>query len=67
LGGPKYFNHYAWSWTFAGDTPFKRWKRETYRGGVSDPFIVPWPKGIEAKGEIRPRMLSTWCPQLSRL
>jgi arylsulfatase A-like enzyme len=53
LGGPKYFNHYAWGWTFAGDTPFKRWKRETYRGGVSDPFLVHWPKGIKAKGEIR--------------
>lgn len=53
LGGPKYFNHYAWGWTHAGDTPFKRWKRETYRGGVSDPFIVHWPKGVKAKGEIR--------------
>jgi arylsulfatase len=53
LGGPKYFNHYAWGWTFAGDTPFRRWKRETYRGGVSDPFLVHWPKGIKAKGEIR--------------
>ena len=53
LGGPKYFNHYPWGWTFAGNTPFRRWKRETYRGGVSDPFIVHWPKGIKAKGEIR--------------
>ena len=53
LGGPKYFNHYAWGWTFAGNTPFRRWKRETYRGGVTDPFIVHWPKGIKAKGEIR--------------
>jgi len=53
LGGPKYFNHYAWGWTFAGNTPFRRWKRETYRGGVSDPFIVHWPKGIKAKGEVR--------------
>ena len=63
LGGPKYFNHYAWGWTFAGDTPFKRWKRETYRGGVSDPFIVHWPKGIKAKGENAPnsRTPSTWC------
>jgi arylsulfatase len=52
LGGPKYFNHYAWGWTFAGNTPFRRWKRETYRGGVSDPFMVIWPKGIKAKGEI---------------
>ena len=53
LGGPKYFNHYAWGWTHAGNTPFKRWKRETFRGGVSDPFLVHWPKGIKAKGEIR--------------
>lgn len=53
LGGPKYFNHYAWGWTWAGNTPFRRWKRETFRGGVSDPFIVHWPAGIKAKGEIR--------------
>ena len=53
LGGPKTFNHYPWGWTFAGNTPFRRWKRETYRGGISDPFIVHWPKGIKAKGEIR--------------
>jgi arylsulfatase len=53
LGGPSTFNHYAWGWTFAGNTPFRRWKRETYRGGVSDPFIVHWPNGIKAKGEIR--------------
>ena len=53
IGGPKYFNHYPWGWTHAGNTPFRRWKRETYRGGVSDPFIVCWPKGIESRGEIR--------------
>lgn len=53
IGGPKYFNHYPWGWTHAGNTPFRRWKRETYRGGISDPFIVTWPAGIKAKGEIR--------------
>jgi arylsulfatase len=53
IGGPKYFNHYPWGWTYAGNTPFRRWKRETYRGGVSDPFIVCWPKGIKARGEVR--------------
>ena len=29
-----YYNHYPWGWTWAGNTPFRRWKRETYRGGV---------------------------------
>ena len=53
LGGPKYFNHYAWGWTWAGNTPFRRWKRETYRGGISDPFIVHYPNGIRARGEVR--------------
>lgn len=53
LGGPDTFNHYAWGWTWAGNTPFRRWKRETYRGGISDPFIVHWPARIAAKGEVR--------------
>ena len=53
IGGPKYFNHYPWGWAWAGNTPFRRWKRETYRGGVTDPFIVSWPEGIKARGEIR--------------
>lgn len=53
IGGPKFFNHFPWGWTYAGNTPFRRWKRETYRGGTSDPFIVCWPKGIKARGEIR--------------
>ena len=53
LGGPKTFNHYAWGWTWAGNAPFRRWKRETYRGGISDPFIIHWPAGIEAGGEVR--------------
>lgn len=53
IGGPKYFNHYPWGWTHAGNTPFRRWKRETYRGGVSDPLILTWPEGIKSKGEIR--------------
>ena len=53
IGGPKHFNHYPWGWTWAGNTPFRRWKRETYRGGASDPFIVSWPQGIKARGEVR--------------
>jgi arylsulfatase len=53
LGGPKHFNHYPAGWAHAGNTPFRRWKRETYRGGVSDPFLVHWPGGIRARGEKR--------------
>src|SRR2546428_717464 len=53
MDGPAPYTRCAWGWTFAGNAPFRRWKRETYRGGVSDPFIVRWPRGIKAKGEIR--------------
>ncbi|HET6989381.1 MAG TPA: arylsulfatase [Kribbella sp.] len=53
IGGPKHFNHYPWGWTWAGNTPFRRWKRETYRGGSCDPFILAWPAGVKARGEVR--------------
>ncbi len=52
-GGEDTFAHYSWGWTWAGDTPFRRWKRETYRGGITDPCIVSWPSGIAARGEVR--------------
>ena len=53
IGGPTVFNHFPWGLTHAGNTPFRRWKRETYRGGSTDPFIVTWPRGITARGELR--------------
>jgi arylsulfatase len=53
LGGPRSYNHYPWGWAWAGDTPFRRWKRETYRGGATDPFVMSWPKGMNARAEVR--------------
>jgi hypothetical protein len=55
LGGPASYNHYPWGWAWAGNTPFRRWKKEVYRGGCTDNLIVHWPAGIKAKGEIRPQ------------
>jgi arylsulfatase len=46
IGGPRIHNNYPWGWTVAGNTPFRRWKRETHEGGVADPLIVHWPAGI---------------------
>ncbi len=43
IGGPLTHNNYPWGWTMAGNTPFKRWKREVHEGGVADPCIVSWP------------------------
>ncbi|MHB8680604.1 MAG: sulfatase-like hydrolase/transferase [Acidimicrobiales bacterium] len=53
IGGPYCHNNYPWGWTVAGNTPFKRWKRETHEGGVADPLIVHWPAGISAQGGLR--------------
>jgi arylsulfatase A-like enzyme len=33
LGGTSSYNHYPWGWSWAGNTPFRRWKKEIYRGG----------------------------------
>jgi arylsulfatase len=53
LGGPRVHNNYPWGWTVAGNTPFRRWKREVHEGGVADPLIVSWPAGIRSRGETR--------------
>src|SRR5262245_55922008 len=53
LGGPDAHNHYAWGWAWAGNTPFKRWKRETHEGGIADPLIVHWPARLSRPGETR--------------
>ncbi|UDY34504.1 arylsulfatase [Dermatobacter hominis] len=51
LGGPTANNHYPWGWAWAGNTPLKRFKRDTHEGGVADPLIVHWPAGLEPLGD----------------
>ena len=53
IGTETAHNNYPWGWTMAGNTPFRRWKREVHEGGVADPCIVHWPAGLQARGEIR--------------
>jgi arylsulfatase A-like enzyme len=53
IGGPRIHNNYPWGWTVAGNTPYRRWKREVHEGGVADPLLVRWPVGIQARGEVR--------------
>ena len=52
IGGPTAHNNYPWGWTMAGNTPFKRWKREVHEGGVADPCIVAGP-GVADAGSSR--------------
>jgi arylsulfatase A-like enzyme len=52
-GGVRSYPNYAWGWAWAGNTPLRRWKRYLHQGGMSDPLVVHWPKGIAGRGEIR--------------
>ena len=40
-------------WSTVGNTPFRLHKSWVHEGGISTPFIVQWPKGLAARGELR--------------
>ena len=50
IGGPRLHNNYPWGWTIAGNTPFRRWKREVHEGGVCDPLLVRPPAALGTTG-----------------
>jgi arylsulfatase A-like enzyme len=52
-GGFRSIYHYAWGWAWAGNTPFRLWKRYTWLGGTRVPMILHWPRGFDAAGEVR--------------
>lgn len=54
FGGPESYNHYSVGWAHALNTPYQ-WTKviASHFGGTRNGTIVHWPKGIEAKGEIR--------------
>ncbi len=53
LGTVNTYNHYPTGWAMGFSTPFRMFKRYSYQGGVCDPMVIHWPKGIKAKGEVR--------------
>jgi len=53
LGTPRANNHYPWGWAWAGNTPLKRFKRDTHEGGVCDPLIIRWPSRLDALEQTR--------------
>ncbi|MCU0290434.1 MAG: arylsulfatase [Thermoanaerobaculaceae bacterium] len=54
LGGPESYNHYAVGWAHAMNTPYQ-WTKQvaSHFGGTRNGTVVHWPKGIQARGEIR--------------
>ena len=53
IGGPRTHNNFPHGWAMASNTPLRRYKQNTHGGGIRDPFVVSWPKGIRARGELR--------------
>jgi len=52
-GPPESYTAYGLNWANASNTPFREYKHWVHEGGISTPLIVHWPKGIQAKGELR--------------
>lgn len=40
-------------WASASNAPFRRHKIWVHEGGIATPWIVHWPNGIKARGELR--------------
>ena len=46
LGGPASWPHYASAWATVANTPFRRHKFSTYRGGHQVSCVMSWPAGL---------------------
>jgi len=53
IGTPRSHTNYPWGWAQVGNTPLKRYKQNTFGGGVRDPLIVHYPPKISDRGGIR--------------
>lgn len=53
IGGPDSYAMYPTGWAAASNTPFRLYKHDTHLGGVADPLIIQWPRGISDGGQLR--------------
>ncbi|MEX1036398.1 MAG: arylsulfatase [Sneathiella sp.] len=53
IGGPDTHSNFPHGWAMAANSPLKRYKQNTHGGGVRDPLIISWPKGLPVQGELR--------------
>ena len=57
-GGPETSPHFAVSWAWAMDSPF-RWTKQvaSHFGGTRNPMVISWPKRIKDAGGLREQFL----------
>ena len=53
IGGPDTHSNFPLGWAMAANTPLRRYKQNTHGGGIRDPLVISWPKGLAARGELR--------------
>ena len=54
MAGPEdTFTGVGRGWANVSNTPFREYKHFAHEGGISSPFIVSWPKGIDKKNNGR--------------
>ena len=53
FGGPESHILYPNGWAYAGATPFGWGHQVASYGGICQPMVVGWPKGIKGKGALR--------------
>ena len=53
IGGPDTHSNFPLGWAMAANTPLRRYKQNTHGGGIRDPLVMAWPKGIAGRGELR--------------
>ena len=54
FGGPSTMMNYSNGWAMAFNTPYKLFKRyASHEGGIADPCVLSWPRGLSARGEVR--------------
>ena len=52
-GAEDTYASYGVPWANVSNTPFRLYKHWVHEGGIATPFIVHWPEGIAARGELR--------------
>lgn len=57
MGEDATFPHYPMGWASTSNTPHRLYKQYAHLGGVADPLIIAWPRGLNARGEVRDKFV----------
>ena len=47
MGSVGSFVSYGQNWASVGNTPLRKWKTDSFEGGICTPLVVHWPAGIK--------------------